>query len=78
MSGILLIGMGFAFAVYSILMLCNSMALVPQGKSGIIDVLSGLGAALGAFLGPFLAEVIGYLPAFVVAGLLFPCCVCLL
>jgi MFS family permease len=71
MSGMLLIGMGFAFAVYSILMLCNSMALVPEGKSGIIDVLGGLGAALGAFLGPFLAEVIGYLPAFVVAGLLF-------
>lgn len=71
MSGLLLIGMGFAFAVYSILMLCNSMALVPQGKSGIIDVLGGLGAASGAFLGPFLAQVIGYLPAFAVAGVLF-------
>jgi hypothetical protein len=52
-------------------MLCNSMALVPQGKTGIIDVLAGLGAAIGSFTGPYLAEVIGYLPAFLIAGLLF-------
>lgn len=71
MVGVMLVGLGFAFAVYSILMLCNSMALVPEGKSGIIDVLTGLGAATGAFLGPYLAEIIGYLPAFFIAGLLF-------
>jgi len=69
--GVLLVGLGFAFAVYSILMLCNSMALVPEGKSGIIDVLIGVGAAAGSFLGPYLAEIIGYLPAFLVSGLLF-------
>jgi predicted MFS family arabinose efflux permease len=71
LSGLMLIGLGFAFAIYSILMLCNSMALVPEGKSGIIDVLAGLGAACGSFLGPFLADVIGYLPAFLVASVLF-------
>jgi MFS family permease len=71
MAGLMLVGLGFAFAVYSILMLCNSMALVPEGKSGIIDVLTGLGAAVGSFLGPYLAEIIGYLPAFFIAGLLF-------
>jgi MFS family permease len=71
LSGALLIGLGFAFAIYSILMLCNSMALVPEGKSGVIDVLAGSGAATGAFLGPYLAEIIGYLPAFLIAGLLF-------
>jgi MFS family permease len=71
MAGMMLVGLGFAFAVYSILMLCNSMALVPEGKSGIIDVLAGSGAAAGAFLGPFLAEIMGYLPAFLIAGLLF-------
>jgi MFS family permease len=71
LSGLMLIGLGFAFAIYSILMLCNSMALVPEGKSGIIDVLAGLGAATGSFLGPFLADVIGYLPAFLVASVLF-------
>ena len=71
MAGIMLVGMGFTFAVYSILMLCNSMSLVPEGKSGIIDVLTGLGAATGAFLGPYFAEIIGYLPAFLIAGLLF-------
>jgi predicted MFS family arabinose efflux permease len=71
LSGLMLIGLGFAFAIYSILMLCNSMALVPEGKSGIIDVLAGLGAACGSFFGPFLADVIGYLPAFLVASILF-------
>ena len=71
LSGLMLIGLGFAFAIYSILMLCNSMALVPEGKSGIIDVLAGLGAASGAFLGPFLADVLGYLPAFLIASVLF-------
>jgi len=71
MVGVMLVGLGFAFAVYSILMLCNSMELVPEGKSGIIDVLTGIGAATGAFLGPYLAEIIGYLPAFLIAGLLF-------
>jgi len=71
MSGVMLVGLGFAFAVYSILMLCNSMALVPEGKSGIIDVLTGIGASAGAFLGPYLAEIIGYLPAFLIAGILF-------
>jgi MFS family permease len=71
MSGVMLVGLGFAFAVYSILMLCNSMALVPEGKSGIIDVLTGLGAATGSFLGPYLSEIIGYLPAFLIAVFLF-------
>jgi MFS family permease len=70
-TGLLLIGMGFVFAVYSILMLCNSMALVPQGKAGIIDVLTGLGTAVGSFLGPYLAEVIGYLPAYAISAVLF-------
>jgi MFS family permease len=71
MTGLILVGLGFAFAVYSILMLCNSMALVPQGKSGIIEVLTGGGAAMGSFLGPYLAQTIGYLPAFLMAGLIF-------
>ncbi|MCW3999682.1 MAG: MFS transporter [Candidatus Bathyarchaeota archaeon] len=71
LAGMILIGLGFAFAIYSILMLCNAMALVPEGKSGISDVLAGLGAAIGAFTGPYLAEVIGYLPAFLIAALLF-------
>jgi predicted MFS family arabinose efflux permease len=71
LAGLILIGLGFAFAVYSILMLCNSMALVPEGKSGIIDVLAGLGAAIGSFAGPYFAEIMGYLPAFVTAAVLF-------
>jgi MFS family permease len=71
LAGVMLIGLGFAFAVYTILMLCNAMALVPEGKTGIIDVLAGLGAGTGAFLGPFLAGMIGYLPVFLTAGLLF-------
>ena len=71
LTGLLLVGMGFAFAIYSILMLCNSMALIPQGKTGILEVLTGVGAATGAFLGPYLSGLIGYLPAFLIAALLF-------
>jgi len=70
-TGLLLIGMGFAFAVYSILMLCNSMALIPQGKTGILDVLTGLGTAAGGFLGPYLAEVIGYLTTYAISAVIF-------
>ena len=55
MTGILLIFIGFAYAMYYIMMLSLSMELIPEGKAGFFDGLVGLGAAIGAFLGPFLA-----------------------
>jgi MFS family permease len=71
MTGLLLVLLGFAYAVYFILMLSLSMELIPTGKSGVFDVLVGLGAAFGSFLGPFLAETLNYVPAFLIAGLIF-------
>jgi hypothetical protein len=51
-------------------MLSLSMELIPQGKSGIFDVLVGSGAAIGSFLGPFLANSMAYLPTFNIAAVL--------
>jgi MFS family permease len=71
LTWIILAFIGFAYALYHILMLSLSMELIPSGKSGVFDGLVGLGAAFGSFLGPFLAENLNYLPAFLIAGVLF-------
>jgi MFS family permease len=71
MTGVLLIFLGFAYAMYYILMLSLSMELIPEGKAGLFDVLVGLGAGVGSFLGPFLAENLNYLPTFLIAGVVF-------
>jgi MFS-type transporter involved in bile tolerance (Atg22 family) len=47
------------------------MELIPEGKVGIFDVLVGLGAASGSFLGPFLAQMLGFLPQFLIASAIF-------
>ena len=64
MTGILLIFIGFAYAMYYIMMLSLSMEVIPEGKAGFFDGMVGLGAAIGAFLGPFLAYHLNYLPTF--------------
>jgi MFS family permease len=71
MTGILLIFIGFAYAMYYIMMLSLSMELIPEGKAGFFDGLVGLGAATGAFLGPFLAYSLNYLPAFLITAVIF-------
>ncbi len=58
----LLLCLGFAYAMYYIMMLSLSMEIIPQGKAGLFDGMVGLGAAIGAFLGPFLANSFTYLP----------------
>lgn len=70
LTTIILIAIGFAYSLYFILMLSLSMELIPQGKSGIFDVLVGSGAAIGSFLGPFLANSMAYLPTFIIAAVL--------
>jgi len=70
-TGILLVFIGFAYAMYYIMMLSLSMELIPEGKTGFFDGLVGLGAAVGSFLGPFLAEHLNYLPTFLVAAVVF-------
>jgi hypothetical protein len=71
LTGLLLVFLGFAYAMYYIMMLSLSMELIPAGKSGVFDVLVGLGAAFGSFLGPFLAENLNYLPTFLIAAVVF-------
>ncbi len=71
LTGVILIFLGFAYAMYYILMLSLSMELIPAGKTGVFDVLVGIGAAVGSFLGPFLAENLNYIPTFLIAAVLF-------
>jgi hypothetical protein len=71
LAGIIFVSLGFAYAVYYVLMLSLSMSLMPPGRTGVFDVMVGLGAVSGSFLGPFLAEALGYLPGFLIAGALF-------
>jgi hypothetical protein len=52
-------------------MISLSMELIPAGRTGLFDVLVGLGAATGSFLGPFFATVLGFLPLFAIAGAIF-------
>ena len=71
LAGLVLVLLGFAYAVYYILMISLSMELIPVGKTGLFDVLIGIGAATGSFLGPYLAQMLGYIPQFLIAGLVF-------
>ncbi len=71
LTGVILAFLGFAYAMYYILMISLSMELIPAGKAGVFDVLVGCGAAFGSFLGPFLAETINYYPTFIIAAIVF-------
>jgi MFS family permease len=71
MTGVLLIFIGFAYAMYYIMMLSLSMEVIPQGKAGLFDGMVGLGSAMGAFLGPFLAFHLNYVPMFVITAVIF-------
>jgi MFS family permease len=71
LTGLVLIFLGFAYAMYYIMMLSLSMELIPSGKSGVFDVLVGLGAAVGSFLGPYLAGTLNYMPTFLIAAIFF-------
>ncbi|MGZ4850961.1 MAG: MFS transporter [Candidatus Bathyarchaeia archaeon] len=68
---ILLVCIGFVYAMYYIMMLSLSMELIPEGKAGFFDGTVSIGAAIGAFLGPFLAHNLNYLPTFVIAAVVF-------
>jgi MFS family permease len=70
-TALILVLLNFVYAVYYILTISLSMALMPAGKAGVFDVLIGIGAASGCFLGPFLAQTLGFLPQFLIAGALF-------
>jgi MFS family permease len=71
LTGVVIVLMGFAWAIYYILLLSLSMALIPAGKSGLFDVLVGVGAVVGSFFGPYLVPIIGYLTLFLIAAVIF-------
>ena len=68
---VLLVFIGFAYAMYYILMLSLSMEVIPEGKAGFFDGLVGLGAAIGAFLGPYLASNLSFVIMFAIAAVIF-------
>jgi MFS family permease len=68
---VLLVCLGFVYAMYYIMMLSLSMELIPEGKAGFFDGMVSLGAAIGAFLGPFLASSLTYLLTFLIAAVFF-------
>jgi MFS family permease len=70
-AAIILVLMGFAYALYYVFTLLLSMELIPAGRTGLFDVPISLGGACGSFLGPFLAQMLGYLPQFLVASAIF-------
>ncbi len=68
---VILILMGFAYALFLVYVLSLSMELIPSGKSGLFNMLTGIGGACGSFSGPFIAAKLGFVSVFIVAGLIF-------
>jgi len=71
MTFLLLVFLGFAYAMYWIMMLSLSMEVIPEGKAGLFDGFVSLGAALGAFLGPYLAFQLSYVNMFLITAVIF-------
>lgn len=70
----ILILMGFIYAMFLVHTLSLSMELIPAGKSGLFNVLIGVGGACGSFVGPYIAQILepfGFLTVFAVAGVIF-------
>ena len=67
----ILILMGFAYAIFLVSTLSLSMELIPAGKAGLFNVLIGIGGALGSFIGPFIAQASGFFNVFIIAGVIF-------
>jgi predicted MFS family arabinose efflux permease len=68
---ILLVCLGFAYAMYYIMMLSLSMEIIPEGKAGLFDGMVSLGSAIGAISGPLIAEYLSYDLVFFVTATLF-------
>ncbi len=66
-----LIVFGLLNALFLVNTLSLSMEVIPAGKSGLFNVLIGVGGAGGSFLGPLIAQSFGFLTVFIVAGVVF-------
>jgi MFS family permease len=71
LATMILILMGFAYAIFLVSTLSLSMELIPAGKAGLFNVLIGIGGALGSFIGPFIAQASGFFNVFIIAGVIF-------
>jgi MFS family permease len=71
LAAMILILMGFAYAIFLVSTLSLSMELIPAGKAGLFNVLIGIGGALGSFIGPFIAQASGFFNVFIIAGVIF-------
>jgi MFS family permease len=67
----LLMLMGLLYAMFIVSTLSLSMELIPAGKSGLFNVLIGVGGAFGSFIGPFIAQGFGFFAVFITAGVIF-------
>jgi MFS family permease len=66
-----LMAMGVAYGFLLISTLSLSMELIPQGKAGVFNALTGLGGALGCLLGTYAAENYGFAILFLIVSLGF-------
>jgi len=71
LAAVILILMGFAYALFLVFTLSLSMELIPAGKAGLFNVLVSIGGACGSFIGPFLAQTLGFIYIFLTAGIVF-------
>lgn len=71
LAAIILVLMGFIYAVFLVYTLALSMELMPQRKAGLFNVLIGVGGACGAFIDPFLAETFGFIYALLTSSITF-------
>ena len=74
MTCMILVILGFSYAMYYIMMLSLSMEIIPEGKAGLFDGMVGLGAAIGALAGPLYCCVPKLRLSVLCYGLAFPCC----
>jgi MFS family permease len=68
---VILVCLGFAYAMYYIMMISLSMEIIPEGKAGLFDGMVNLGAAIGALAGPLIAEYLSYDLVFFITAVLF-------
>jgi MFS family permease len=72
LATVVLVLMGFAFAVFMVRILSFSMELIPAGQIGLVNVLIGVGGASGSFMGPYIAQLPnGFFYVFLVSGAIF-------
>jgi MFS family permease len=71
LAAVILVLMGFAYALFLVYTLSLSMELIPPRKAGMFNVLLGIGGASGSFIGPFLAQTLDFMYVFLVAGIIF-------